>query len=102
MKHEAKNKNNFTDVLAMEVRYAVLTKKGRIQILVKPKARQLRKRGKRGWHLFSIVDSNPESGQLLNEALARALAEAERIGEPEDGKKSKDKSSKSKAAVVVD
>jgi len=102
MNNGLKNKNNFTDVLAMDVRYAVLTKNRRIQILVKPTARQLRKRGKRGWHLFSTVDSNPESGQLLNEALARALGEAERTSEPDATKKHKDKSSKAKAAAVTE
>src|SRR5207244_4391930 len=48
------SKTNFTDALAMNVRYAILTKKGRLEILVKPNAKQLRKRGKKGWHLFRI------------------------------------------------
>ena len=102
MKNGLKNKNNFTDALAMDVRYAVLTKNRRIQIMVKPKARDLRKRGKRGWHLFSVVDSNPEASQLLNEALVRALAETERVGEPDTDAKDMDKSPKKKVAAATE
>jgi hypothetical protein len=102
MKNGMKNKNNFTDVLGMDVRYAVLTKKRRVQILVKPSPRQLRKRGKKGWHLFSTVDSTPDAAQLLNEALAQAFAEAERISEPSSNKKSKDRSAKAEALAIAD
>jgi hypothetical protein len=102
MKNGWKNKNNFTDALAMDVRYAVLTKTGRIQILVKPRPKQLRKRGKRGWHLFSTVENTPEAGQLLTEAITRALAEAERPAEPGDGKEAKGKAAKTKAATAAE
>jgi hypothetical protein len=102
MKNGMKNKNNFTDVLGMDVRYAVLTKRRRVQILVKPTPRQLRKRGKKGWHLFSTVDSSPDAGQFLNEALAQALADAERISEPSPTKKSKDRSARAEAVAVTE
>src|SRR5258708_6738213 len=101
MKNGLKNKNNFTDALAMDVRYAVLTKKSRVQILIKPSAKQLRKRGKRGWHLFSTVESSADSGTLLNEAVTRALGEAERVDERPAPKEPKDKSSKSKVVAVT-
>jgi hypothetical protein len=59
------------DALARDERYAVLTKPGRIQILVKPTAEQLRKRGSRGWHLFGTVDSHAGAPQWLNRMLSR-------------------------------
>ena len=101
MKNGLKNKNNFTDALAMDVRYAVLTKERRIQILIKPSAKQLRKRGKRGWHLFSTIDSGVDSASLLNDAVARALSEGEHRDEPAATKERKDKSSKTKMAAVT-
>ena len=48
MKTKAKNPTNYVDALETEQRYVVLTKRGRIQILVQPAAKQLRKPGKRG------------------------------------------------------
>jgi hypothetical protein len=85
------NKKNFADVLAMDIRYAVLIKKGRIQILVRPTAKELRKRGKRGWHLFAAVDSQVDAEHLLREAFESALAQMEAVGAAPDsnGKKIK-------------
>jgi hypothetical protein len=85
------NKKNFADVLAMDVRYAVLIKKGRIQILVMPTAKELRKRGKRGWRLFTAVDSQADAEHLLLEAFQSALAQMEtREAAPDsNGKKRK-------------
>jgi hypothetical protein len=42
MKTRAKNKNNYVDALENDHLYAVLTKRGRIQILVQPTVKQLR------------------------------------------------------------
>lgn len=70
-------KENFVDVLAMEIHYAVLTKGGRIQVLVKPSPKELRKRGRRGWHLFGTVDSDVDAHQLLVEKVQQALTEME-------------------------
>jgi hypothetical protein len=82
-------KNNFADAVAMKVRYAVLTKKSRIEVLVKPTAKQLRKRGKRGWHLFRAIDSQTEAACLLEESFQGALAEIEGNGRSTNGKKRK-------------
>jgi hypothetical protein len=57
MKTKSKEKHNYVDALETEHLYAVLTKPGRIQILVHPTAKQLRKRGKKGWCLSSTVDN---------------------------------------------
>ena len=103
MKQRHKNNNSFTDALAMDVRYALLTKAGRIQILIKPSAKKLRKRGKKGWHLFSTVESRVDATQLLNEAIARALAEVERTdNEAEPVKTPKMKLAKVKAAAATE
>jgi hypothetical protein len=80
MKKSARQKHNFVDVLATELQYAVLTKPGRIQILVRPKAKQLRKRGKRGWRLFGSVDHRTNSKQALDAILKEAILEAEGTG----------------------
>src|SRR5262249_39352559 len=69
---------DFADVVAiMTMRYAVLTKRSRIAVLVKPTAKQLRKRGKRGWQLFRTIDSQTDAARLLEESLQAALAEIE-------------------------
>src|SRR5260370_23557402 len=101
MKNGLKNKNNFTDALAMDVRYAVLTKKSRVQILIKPSAKQLRKRGKRGWHLFSTVESSADSRTLLTDAGTWALGEAQRVDERPAPKAPKDKSPTRKVVPVT-
>jgi hypothetical protein len=82
-------KNNFADALAMNLRYAVLTKNGRIQVLVKPTAKQLRKRGKRGWHLFRTIESQVDAARLLEECFQQALAEVETNETSTNGKKRK-------------
>jgi hypothetical protein len=82
-------KDNFTDALAMDVRYALLTKSGRIQVLVKPTAKQLRKRGKRGWHLFRTIESQADAPRLLEEIIQQAVAEVESGDSSINGKKKK-------------
>jgi hypothetical protein len=77
MKKTSRKTNNFADALATELQFAVLTKPGRIQILVEPTPKQLRKRGKRGWQLFGTVDQQSDSRQLLDEILQKALFAAE-------------------------
>jgi hypothetical protein len=87
MKKSARQKHNFADVLATELQFAVLTKPGRIQILVHPTAKQLRKRGKRGWRLFGSVDDHLNSEKALDEMVKEAILEADM----EDGDKKKAK-----------
>jgi hypothetical protein len=82
-------KNNFADAVAMKVRYAILTKKSRVEVLVKPTAKQFRKRGKRGWHLFRAIDSQADAFHLLEEAFQGALAEVEGNGRSHNGKTKK-------------
>jgi hypothetical protein len=54
--------NNFCDSLGkMSLRYAVLSKENRIQILVNPTPRQLRKRGKRQWQLVQAIDGEADA-----------------------------------------
>jgi hypothetical protein len=77
---EVKGKNNFVDALATAMHYAVLTKNGRIQILIRPRPKQLRKRGQRGWQLFGTIDSEAEADVLLNDMLKRALRELQSNG----------------------
>jgi len=72
---EVKNKSNFVDALATAMRYAVLTKNNRIQILIRPKPKQLRKRGQRGWELFGTIDSDVDAEKMLEQIVKRALAD---------------------------
>jgi hypothetical protein len=94
MTKDHSNKNNFVDALAMEVRYAVLTKGSRIQLLIKPTPKELRKRGRRGWHLFGTVNSQVDARQVLDETLHSAISEVEAAGTPVDGKAKKAKAAK--------
>jgi hypothetical protein len=80
LKKRDKSGDNFVDALAKEHRYAVLSKTGRIQILLHPTAKQLRKRGKRGWHLYGTVDSDGD-GQTLVDTIQGAIRELEDAGE---------------------
>ena len=77
MKKSNRQKHNFADVLATELQFAVLTKPGRVQILVHPTAKQLRRRGKRGWRLFGSVDDDPNSEKTLDEIVKEAIAAVE-------------------------
>ena len=79
-------KSNFADAVGMKVRYAVLTKKSRIEILVKPTAKELRKRGKKGWHLFRAIESDTDALSLVEEGFQAALAEIEGNGRSANGK----------------
>jgi hypothetical protein len=97
MTRRGKKATSFVDALARDKRYAVLTKPGRIQILVKPTAKQLRKRGRRGWHLFGTVDSHADAPQLLNRMLERALSESEGTAHPADEEGTKPRPPKSTA-----
>jgi hypothetical protein len=72
-----KQKDQTRKCYLMKVRYAILTKGSRIQVLVKPTAKQLRKRGTKGWHLFRTIDSQMEAARLLEEGLRDAMAEIE-------------------------
>jgi hypothetical protein len=77
MKKKFKTENNFVDALEGENKYAVLTKTRRIQILVEPSAKQLRKRGKRAWELYGTVDNSADAGRTLIETIQRAILEME-------------------------
>jgi hypothetical protein len=76
MNPQAQNRTNYVDALENEHPYAVLTKQGRIQILVQCTPERLRKRGKRGWHLFSTVDNgSPDAGAVLTAMIQEAIQE---------------------------
>jgi hypothetical protein len=93
MKKNAKNRNNSVDAQDGEDGYAVLTKTGRIQVLVQPTAKQLRRRGRRGWHLYGSVHTNNHAGKTLIGTIQRALREMQ--GTKPVSRKRKNKSSKS-------
>jgi hypothetical protein len=97
MKKTSRKSNTFTDALAKKLQFAVLTKTGRIQILVKPKPKQLRKRGKRGWHLFGTVDQPTDSRRLLDEIVQKALSAAEGVDEADGRPEERPKAAKSPA-----
>jgi hypothetical protein len=98
VKKNSEKGNNFADALQREDQYVVLTKNGRIQILVRPTAEALRKRGKRDWQLFGTVASNPDADQVLLDTIKQALLEAEGADTPaaQDEKKTKASKTKSK------
>lgn len=80
---KTKNHTNYVDALENEHLFAVLTKRGRIQVLVQPTAKRLRKRGQRGWRLFSTVDNGiPDASPFLTVTIQRAIHEMESTGAP--------------------
>ncbi len=72
--------NNFCDSLGKRsLRYAVLTKENRVQILLNPTPKQLRKRGKRQWHLVQAIENEVDARQTLNDAVHAALVDLETV-----------------------
>jgi hypothetical protein len=96
MKKTTRKTNNFADALATDMQFAVLTKTGRIQILVQPTAKQLRKRGKRGWRLFGTVTDRTNAGPILDDIVRQAISEAETAVGATDNKEKKRKGTKAK------
>jgi hypothetical protein len=78
---ETQSMDHFTDALGRDLRYAVLTKRGRIQILLRPSAKELRKRGKRGWQLFGTVQGDGQGVPTLVEMVQRAVQGTEADGD---------------------
>ncbi len=97
MKKTLRKTNNFADVLATEPQFAVLTKTGRIQILVKPTAKQLRKRGQRGWQIFGTVDQQTDAERILAQLVQRAISEVESADGATGNKEKKLKTAKAPA-----
>jgi hypothetical protein len=90
MKTDLQSKNHFADALGTALHYAVLTKRGRVQILVTPSAKELRRRGKREWRLFGMVEGNDDAELTLMEMVQRAIQEIESArGTADNEKKSK-------------
>jgi hypothetical protein len=94
MTKRAKNGDNFVDALDSNHRYVVLTKTGRIQILIRPTAKQMRQRGKRGWQLYRTLASSADAGQSLLATIQDAIWEAESTGEAAGNEKAKVRPSK--------
>ncbi|HLJ93706.1 MAG TPA: hypothetical protein VKU02_11005 [Gemmataceae bacterium] len=94
MKKTSWKRKNFADVLATQLQFAVLTKPGRVQILVKPSAKELRKRGRRGWQLFGTVDHQRHAALLLDEIVKKSIAEVEPPPEEPERKEKKPKAKK--------
>lgn len=82
---------NFADALATDQQFAVLIKTGRVQILVRPSAKELRKRGKRGWQLFGTVDDPTDAAVILDEIVQKAIAEVDPVGRESNRKEKKPK-----------
>ena len=96
MKKTNGKSKNFVDALATDLQFAVLTKRGRVQILVKPSAKELRKRGKRGWQLFGTVDDQTAAAAVLDEIVNKAISEVEMAAGDTDPKKKKPKTKKTR------
>ena len=77
---------NWADVLAKELDHVVLVKDNRMQVIVRPSRKQLRRRGQRGWSVVTAIETAAESnGQValppaLGKSVVRALAALARGG----------------------
>src|SRR5262249_44081026 len=87
-----KQKDQTRKCFLMKVRYAVLTKGKRIQVLAKPTAKQLRKRGTKGWHLFRTIDSQADAARRLEQSVHDALTEINGNGRFTNGERRKARS----------
>jgi hypothetical protein len=88
---------NWADVLAKELDHVVLVKENRLQAIVRPSKKQLRRRGKRGWSVVTAIEAARENnGQValppaLGEAVLQALTTLACGGRLEPGKPGKKK-----------
>jgi hypothetical protein len=91
VKTDIQSMNHFADALGRALHYAVLTKSGRIQVLVRPSTKELRKRGKRGWQLFGTVEGDDGALPTLLEIVQQAVSGMEAATDTagRDGKKPK-------------
>jgi hypothetical protein len=67
---------NWADVLGNELTYAVLTKGNRLQVLVRPSQKQLRRRANRDWSVAAAGETSV--GENGHEAPPEGLHEAVR------------------------
>jgi hypothetical protein len=66
--------DDFMHALVQGFRYAVFTRNGRVQVLVQPTGKQVRKRARRGWNLLKAIAGTPqEAWRQLQDTLRRAL-----------------------------
>jgi hypothetical protein len=70
-----KNTGSWVDVLGKEVAYVIVTKANRVQVLVHPNARQLRRRGKRNWSLVAAFHKSEEGPTSLPAEVRDAVLE---------------------------
>jgi hypothetical protein len=68
-----KNTGSWVDVLGKEVAYVVVAKANRVQVLVHPTARQLRRRGKRNWSLVHAFNKTDNHGPGLPDEVRDAV-----------------------------
>jgi len=72
---------NWADLISNDLAFVVLSKGNRVQVLVRPNEKQLRRRGKRGWSLLTAIHmSDSSNGQMplpdeLREAIMQALTD---------------------------
>jgi hypothetical protein len=67
---------SWTDVLAREPAFVVLVRQNRLQVIVRPGQKQLRRRGQRGWAVAAAIDAAAGGGPVppeLREAVVQAL-----------------------------
>ncbi len=64
---------NFTAEADREYRYAVLSREGAVQILVRPTANDLRMYGEQGWDLVRAIENPLGAWLLLQETLRTAV-----------------------------
>jgi hypothetical protein len=94
---------NWTDVLSQKADYVLLKKNNRLQILVRPDHKQLRRRGKRSWVLVAAIQTATESNghgeppDELREAVLQALVELTSADQSAIKKVKKGKKAKRKA-----
>lgn len=84
MKNTSQSKTHFADALGRTLEFAVLTKKSRIQVLVKPSDKRLRKCGKRQWQLFGTVEGDHNARSTFLKMIQSAV---QKIGDDKNGKK---------------
>lgn len=92
---------NWADVLNRKLDFVVLHKENRVQVLVRPTQKQMRRRGKRSWKVAAAIDALDETNghaslpRALQDAVLQTLREmvkaeqAEKVKEKKSRKKSK-------------
>lgn len=69
-----KTKKSWCDALGEKnINFAVITKNNRVQIIIEPTEKQCRRRGKKNWEPFAMVNSDGNPYEIMLQHVQEAI-----------------------------